>query len=211
MPPQTERQIRKIEQKQKLLVEAARKLFSTKGYAGTTIDDIVNEADMAKVTFYAYFKSKEEIALRIRTVCTEECLEYTDTLLAKNLTPAQMIEAVIADIAEWTEQNWRLLDVFCAQRFSPLLERSSVTECRPEPMVICLSAIIRRGQEAGEYRKDIDDMKVAHLLDLAILCEQYYWMQSGRSDRQSLETKLKECFDFALNGILDRSSIASRN
>jgi AcrR family transcriptional regulator len=209
MTSQSARQIRRTEQKQKLLVDAATDLFSKKGYAGTTIDDIAEKADVAKVTFYAYFKSKEEIALQIRSRCMEEAISYTETLLAKKLDANEMIEAVIKDVAEWTEENWQLLDVFCALRFSPLFERGApgqdeTRECKAEPMVICLEAIISRGQKAGLYRSNVDSLKIAHLLDLAILCEQHYWIQSGRPSRKALEASLEKCFDFALNGIAAR-------
>ena len=65
-----------------------------------------------------------------------------------------MIAELIDDIAIWTEDNWRLLDVFCALRFSPLLlERDANTACKPEPMTICLNAILERGQQLGTYRQ----------------------------------------------------------
>lgn len=195
---------RKREKRRQDLVDAAEELFATNSYAGTTIDDIVAKADVAKVTFYSYFKSKEEVALEIKRQCTEEAISYIETLLAKQLPATEMIDAVINDVAEWTESNWRLLDVFCALRFSPLMERETTSECKPEPLTICLDAIIQRGQEAGAFRKDIDRIRIAHLIDLAILCEQYHWVRSGRPEG-SLIPNLKKCFDFALNGILDRS------
>lgn len=185
-------------------MDAARILFATNGYAGTTIDDIVAKADVAKVTFYYYFKSKEEIALEIKRKGTEEAIAYIETLLAKQLPAEEMIRAFIYDVVEWTEENWRLLDVFCAQRFSPLLERETTTECKPEPITICLDAIILKGQEEGKFRKNIDRCRVAHLIDIAILCEQYHWVRSGR-DKGTLLACLEKCFDFALNGIVERS------
>ncbi len=185
-------------------MDAARILFATNGYAGTTIDDIVAKADVAKVTFYYYFKSKEEIALEIKRKGTEEAIAYIETLLAKALPVDEMIRAFIYDVVEWTEENWRLLDVFCAQRFSPLLERETTTECKPEPITICLDAIILKGQEEGKFRKNIDRCRVAHLIDIAILCEQYHWVRSGR-EKGALLACLEKCFDFALNGIVERS------
>jgi AcrR family transcriptional regulator len=192
--------VRKSEIRQQNLVDAAKHLFSKQGYSGTTIDDIVEKAGVAKVTFYAYFKSKEEIALCIKRQGTEEAIAYSETLLAKRLTADEMLDALILDVSEWTENNWQLLDVFCAQRFSPLLERTTTTECKPEPLTICLEAIIKRGQESKLYRKNIDRLRVAHLMDLAILCEQYHWVRSGRP-KGELVTCLEKCFDFALNGI----------
>lgn len=197
---QLSRKDRKKEHRRQTLIDAATLLFTKHGYSGTTIDDIVVEADVAKVTFYSYFKSKEEIALEIKRKGTEEALAYIEGLRAEQLPVDDMIEKFCTDVAEWTEKNFRLLDVFCEQRFSPLMERESVSACKPEPMTICIDVIIQRGQEMGVYRNDIDRCRVAHLLDLAILCEQYHWVRSGRPDGE-LKKNLQGYFDFALNGL----------
>ena len=49
------------EQKQGDLLSSAYQCFLTKGFAKTTIDDIVNRAKVAKGTFYLYFHDKEDI------------------------------------------------------------------------------------------------------------------------------------------------------
>lgn len=43
------------------ILDAAGRLFSTKGYDKCTINDILNAVGIAKGTFYYYFKSKEEV------------------------------------------------------------------------------------------------------------------------------------------------------
>jgi AcrR family transcriptional regulator len=43
------------------LLEAARRLFQTKGYANTKIADITREAGKALGSFYTYFDNKEEV------------------------------------------------------------------------------------------------------------------------------------------------------
>lgn len=43
------------------IAAAARTLFMARGYAGTTLDDIAAEAGISRRTFFAYFKSKDEI------------------------------------------------------------------------------------------------------------------------------------------------------
>lgn len=174
---------RRKEERRQNLVDAARDLFLSRGYDGTTIDDIVSRADLAKVTFYAYFKSKEEMALEVKRQASEEALEYLEELLNRKLSAREMLNLLIEDIVSWTEANWRLLDVFCSQRFSPLVNRDESQECKPEPMMLGLDAIIARGQEQGIYRQDIDRAMVAHILDLAILCEQYRWAKTGRAAR----------------------------
>lgn len=43
------------------ILDTAEKLFYTKGYTKTTINDMLQEIGIAKGTFYYYFKSKEEV------------------------------------------------------------------------------------------------------------------------------------------------------
>jgi AcrR family transcriptional regulator len=43
------------------IIGAAWKLFREKGFAETTINDIINEAGISKGTFYYYFRSKDDL------------------------------------------------------------------------------------------------------------------------------------------------------
>lgn len=45
------------------LIEIASKLFYQQGYQATGIKQIIDEAGIAKGTFYSHFKSKEELGL----------------------------------------------------------------------------------------------------------------------------------------------------
>ena len=45
------------------LIDGALTAFERKGYAATTIDDIVAEANASRATFYLHFKSKSDVVL----------------------------------------------------------------------------------------------------------------------------------------------------
>ena len=45
------------------LIEGALAAFEQKGYAATTIDDIVAQANASRATFYLHFKSKADVVL----------------------------------------------------------------------------------------------------------------------------------------------------
>jgi len=47
------------------ILEAAVKVFATKGYHDTKVDDIVNESSTSKGSFYFYFPSKQDIFLAL--------------------------------------------------------------------------------------------------------------------------------------------------
>lgn len=73
--------------KKERILEAAARVFSTKGYHGTTVKDIVEEASISVGSFYFYFKSKEEIFEKLLDVMVanfynagEEAVQGADTL-----------------------------------------------------------------------------------------------------------------------------------
>jgi AcrR family transcriptional regulator len=47
----------------RLLIQGALVAFERKGYAATTIEDIVGEANASRATFYLHFKSKADVVL----------------------------------------------------------------------------------------------------------------------------------------------------
>ncbi len=47
------------------LVESAKKLIAERGYNATKVEDITSDAQVAKGTFYTYFKTKEDIFIEI--------------------------------------------------------------------------------------------------------------------------------------------------
>ena len=47
------------------IMDAASRLFLSKGYQSTTVDDIVGEAGVGKGTFYLYFDSKPQVLVAI--------------------------------------------------------------------------------------------------------------------------------------------------
>ena len=69
------RGLKKRETRQRI-AETGLKLFLARGYEGTTLDAIAEEAGISRRTFFSYFKSKDEIMLAWQSgdwdaICTE--------------------------------------------------------------------------------------------------------------------------------------------
>lgn len=64
------------------LIEAAKKVISIKGFKEASIQDITEEAGVAKGTFYTYFKTKEEI---VEELLKTKFVKYDDEFLNKTL------------------------------------------------------------------------------------------------------------------------------
>ena len=61
----SERREREKQQRKKDIIDAAEKVFFSKGYELATMDDVAKEAELSKGTLYLYFKSKEELYFAI--------------------------------------------------------------------------------------------------------------------------------------------------
>ncbi|HKL78856.1 MAG TPA: TetR/AcrR family transcriptional regulator [Mobilitalea sp.] len=81
------------------ILEKAARLFELNGYNKTTINDILREVNIAKGTFYYYFKSKEEVMDAIVDRYLEVGLEKAEVVKArKDLSPTEKLLQVILAI-----------------------------------------------------------------------------------------------------------------
>jgi AcrR family transcriptional regulator len=200
--PAPGRRERKREQTKQVLVQAAFNLFIKKGYDETTIDDIVDAADMAKVTFYYYFHSKEEIILEMKRHTAAETLGRAKSQLEEDQPSAKVLDTFVCDLTAWTEENWRILEVFAAQRFTRNKDLCQSEE--ESPLVSFLKDLVVHGQRRGEYRKELTPLQVAHFITMGIMNEHFTWMRLGRQPG-TLKPNINSCLDFLMNGITDRS------
>jgi len=73
-----------------LLMESAKQILAEKGYANTKIEDITKNVNLAKGTFYIYFKTKEDLMIEIMCEYSSNFQLFTDSIkleadLKKNL------------------------------------------------------------------------------------------------------------------------------
>ncbi len=133
------------------ILDAARKVFARKGFAGGIVDEIAAEAGLAKGTIYLYFKSKKDIyhALLNRdmeTVRASAVARVTagTTLKAKIFAFAQ----ARLENAELNREIFRMMD---SQPGSLGFTRAQYREWVREPVML-LAEAIEKAQKSGELR-----------------------------------------------------------
>jgi AcrR family transcriptional regulator len=60
-----ERRLREKQQRMEEILQAAKRIFSEKGFSGATMRDIADSSELGRRTLYLYFKSKEELSLAV--------------------------------------------------------------------------------------------------------------------------------------------------
>lgn len=80
------------------ILDIAWKLFHTKGYEKCTVNDILKEVDIAKGTFYYYFKSKEEVLDAIVLRYKEIVITRAEKIIEKDdMNPIEkLMQAIMA-------------------------------------------------------------------------------------------------------------------
>ena len=99
------------QQKRERLLDTAFALFTTKGLTKTSISDIVNNAGVAKGTFYLYFKDKYDLANKlIAAKARHVYLQALDRLDEQNISDsADRILFLVNDILDQFQKTHLLL------------------------------------------------------------------------------------------------------
>lgn len=91
--------------KRQHIVETAYALFKRGGYHATGIDRIIAESDVAKMTMYRHFPSKDKLIVEVLQFRAKRFDAQLDGLAAKSRTPAQAIETIIDWYQRWFRRS----------------------------------------------------------------------------------------------------------
>jgi AcrR family transcriptional regulator len=183
------------EGKRRLLVEVAAQAFAEQGFAGTRVADIADRAGVAKGTVYEYFSSKEELFFAVFESINRRIWERVDRVRAAHESARDQLVALFRFGGELVVEQSDLypirnLDLWVTPRGSDFEEAfTDVVDSQYRDYRQLAADIIRRGQQSGEFRGDIDPDGVATLLVGALdgLGKQYWLDKSidpGKSSEQ---------------------------
>jgi AcrR family transcriptional regulator len=149
----TDRSIATTE-KRRLILDAAVRVFARKGFHTCRVGDIAEEAGVSHGLLYHYFSSKDEL---LETVFRETWDEVLAAIAAveKSGEPAREQLRQVAKILlrGWQNQPERTTVIMREIARTPELQRLIADLTKPREAV---ERIIRRGQESGEFRRDVD-------------------------------------------------------
>lgn len=154
MPRQSKMQ---REGKEQHLLDAAYKLFLGKGVWKTSVDEIVREADVAKGTFYLYFRNKEDLLQKlVDRICTRiltEAYEHT----RRNLSPdfAENVVTMVDYIVEYFKYNKVQLRLIERNFSWPTVRRALTDQSdRTDPVWRALAQDLANSPLAGRCTED---------------------------------------------------------
>ncbi len=142
------------EEKRRLILDAAVRVFAHKGFHTSRVGDIAEEAGVAHGLLYHYFSSKDEVLETIFRETWSDLLAEIDEIEASDAPARVQLERVAARLLG----SWRIHpDV--VRVLVREIARSAEVQQRIGELVKPIEAIQRivaRGQETGEFREDFD-------------------------------------------------------
>lgn len=156
--------------KKERIIEAAALVFAQKGYAGSSVADIADQAEIGKGTIYAYFSSKEDLFFAV----FEWFMMRTGTAAQVSVShlggsAAQRLEALSDSImGMWDEIKDAFtltMEFWAASSSSQMRDRFKEAFRRLyEEFRAIVVALIYDGIRRGEFRSDIDPASIAAAL-----------------------------------------------
>jgi AcrR family transcriptional regulator len=164
-----ERRQREKEQRRNGIIDAAERVFFSKGLESATMDDVAEEAELSKGTLYLYFKSKQDLYLAI----TRRGLEILTGMFRQAIKePECGMDKIYAVGRAYCEFSRKFPDYFRAMMYFDanveeiVDEESNARACErqgEEALMVCVDAL-QQGVKDSSIRPDIDPMKVAVIL-----------------------------------------------
>lgn len=201
---------RKKDETRRSILASAESLFKQKGYEATSVDEIVQAADLVKGTFYYHFDSKEQVLINLRYLAVIEAVEASIASLSGDATARDALAVLTEKLGGWSQDNPELARVFYgrsavlipqqmqAQAQSAKDQLPKALPAHP-PLAIKIAEIIKSGQKSGELRKDIDALTLAEHFIFMLFHTQMTWVAQGQKDK--VTDRLALCLDILITGI----------
>jgi AcrR family transcriptional regulator len=109
------------------ILQAARKVFSERGFRDASVDEIASAAGMAKATIYSYFPSKEGIYLGALSEGVHELADRTEHEMDLAVGIRDKVEAFVRTRLQFLQENRDFFAVYHAE-FGNLIHPASLNQ-----------------------------------------------------------------------------------
>ncbi|MDV7136529.1 TetR/AcrR family transcriptional regulator [Williamsia muralis] len=180
------------------ILEASRKLFLERGYAGTRINNITDACGISRAGFYTYFRDKREV---FNTIGEET---YKEILAVVSLWSDIPSPAALSDVASWVRQYFDFMDrhgafIFSSTQSAPTDDEFRRTSQRTQMRVAWLLGTNLVSRQERRYEAP----EALGLTMMAMLDQSYFYSRVWRlpvDDEDMISTLAEQIHDLLANG-----------
>lgn len=211
-----ERKLLREQENRQFILNAAETVFTKKGYALATMDEIAEAAQFSKATLYHYFHGKQQIFMEIILNTFNEVYKNSIKIQEKAMNSSEKLRELIHYILGFYQRKKNLSRIFIMERsaMKKLLKIDlskqgwhsgqhpqvpAVLKKKLEEIFDVMMTIIEEGIRSGEFR-EMNPREVCDML--GALLRGFYFKGPLRVKEYTLNESTNLIHDFVLHGIL---------
>jgi AcrR family transcriptional regulator len=138
--------------------EAAMCVIARKGMAAATMQEIAEEAGVAKGTIYLYFRDRDELVEKTFETAIGELHKRVDSALALEIPFEEKLRALISAQVGFFSENAEFFRLYMTLKMpegTPAQQRRQKRNCQPqyETRVKAFAGVLNQAMESGEIRR----------------------------------------------------------
>ncbi len=148
------------------IITAAKAIFLSKGFSGTTMNDIADTSELSRRTIYHYFRSKEEVSLAAAADTLSRLLAQVEEIHGRGKTGVERLELTFDMYRRMFQTDpggFQFIVNFSDSLRSMGTDNELVRECfaHIDRIVSLVAAFLREGAEDGSVKPLADPERTA--------------------------------------------------
>ncbi len=186
------------------LLATARELFFKHGTKRVTIEEICEKAGVSKMTFYKFFRNKEDLSIRMLSQINDRILGEQDEIMNRDIPFIDKIRGIVNHLIKTHEE---LGDIFLDEMWGSNEDFLIFFNTLKKGSYKLVSDFIMQGQSEGVIRKGLKPEMILYLFDI------FQGMLNSDRMREIApdpHERLDSILNFIFYGIIDSSQQAGK-
>ena len=196
-PLSSDRRSRRSAETRERIFRAALGVFSKKGFAETTVEDITNAADVGKGTFFNYFPNKDHILLAFAEMQIARLRFAVDEARGNNTPSRQFFRSLVSLMTAEPIRNPDIVRLLLLAFLSNPSVRQAMLDLQDRALALH-AEMIELGQARGEIRNDLPAMAIALVFRQTIFGTLLIWSLYGDA---SLPSRMESAMELIWSGL----------
>jgi TetR/AcrR family transcriptional regulator len=170
------------------ILRIATQEFSSKGFDGARVDDIMRLSKVSKNLIYHYFSSKEDLFVAVLEEAYKGLHEHQMKWPLDATSPVDGIRRLVRSTFQYWQESPEFIGLLNSENFHKgrHLQKSKIAKSGYASLLANIDKLLRRGMETGDFRKDVDPIE----LYISISALAYHYLSNRYTLSYLLDRKL---------------------
>lgn len=170
------------------ILDVATQEFSTKGYDGARIDDIMRMSKVSKNLIYHYFGSKEKLFIAVLEQAYQGMHRHHMTWPLDVSSPVDGIRKLVRSTFKYWRDSPEFIGLLNSENFhkGKHLRKSKLTKAGYGGLIGNIASLLKQGAKLGDFRSGVDPVE----LYISISALAYHYLSNRYTLSYLLDRKL---------------------